>query len=163
MPGTRFAAVVALLLVLPACQNALEEEPDGPMTGTWRYVATDYDLAPGSADRNCRLETNVKMRQTGRLVYGKADLVPNICTNQVTAKVDTIYMGESFVYGQVENGRVHFNFTGVWDSVGELNPSRIEGYLEAYGGGSGGQVQTYRSGHFVLEKTSDEGYDGPRS
>ena len=58
-------------------------------------------------------------------------------------------------------GRVHVSFSGTRHSFAELHPSRIEGYLVSYEGIVPAPAQAYQSGHFVLEKTSDVGYDGP--
>ncbi|HEX6748192.1 MAG TPA: hypothetical protein VF092_12930 [Longimicrobium sp.] len=163
MPKLRIAAVAALVLALPACQNALSDAPDGPLTGTWRYTATEYRMFPYTIpNMHCHAEITLHLRQNGSHVFGESEPAPRICVHPVTGKPDTLNSEAWRMEGEVENGRVHFSFSGDWHSFGELHPTQIEGYLEAYEGLARDQpIPATRSGHFVLTKTSDVGYDGP--
>jgi hypothetical protein len=64
------------------------------------------------------------------------------------------------VRGEIQDGRVHLSNAGDWHSRhGWDRPPR--GYLESYGGVLNEPMQTQRSGSFILNRISDEGYYGP--
>ncbi len=42
-----------------------------------------------------------------------------------------------------------------------VEADRVEGYLESYGAFDNGPIQAQRSGSFVMERISNEGYHGP--
>ena len=156
------AAAAALVLGLSGCQNALADA-DGPMTGTWRYTVTDFQRYPVGAATTCEMQTVIVVRQEGSQIEGISDTSEAVCTDHPTGTVSRSEKIAGVLRGEVENGRVHVSDAGDWHCCAELHPTRLEGYLESYGGVGGQPSQTIRSGSCVLEKISDVGYDGPRA
>ena len=131
---------LAAVLAFAGCDRAITE-PYGPLTGTWRYTATGFQYWSSEPGVKCTLEAVIKVRQEGNSIEGEqTEPAPFFCT--------------------YPDGRVHFSNAGGWHSFGELGPDRVEGYLESYGGEP---VRAVRSGSFVLERVSDDGYYGPRA
>jgi hypothetical protein len=154
------AAAVAALAALPACDRAATE-PDGPLTGTWRYEAKDFRIAGNTSDLTCSMSTTLVITQTGNELEGEGEESTVTCVNGAgTASGSSFPNG--VVLGEVQDGRVHFSDAGAWHSFGEVQPDLVEGYLEAYAG-TAGNLETVRSGSFVLTRISHQGYDGPRA
>jgi hypothetical protein len=163
MPRIRIAAAAALALTLAGCQNALSDA-DGPMTGTWRFTVTGFEYwAPGAPQYACDMQTTFSVRQEGAELEGVSEETTFTCTNAATGASTTSAKGAGVIRGEVEDGRVHVSDAGGWHCFAELHATRMEGYLESYGSVAGQPDQTVRSGTCLLEKLSDQGYDGPRA
>jgi hypothetical protein len=162
MPRIRIAAAATLALALAGCQNALADA-DGPMTGTWRFTVTSFKYWGSVPDYACDMQTTFSVRQEGAELEGESEDTTFTCTNAVTGASTTSFKGAGVIRGEVENGRVHFSDAGGWHCFAELHPTRMEGYLESYGGPADQPMQVTRSGTCVIEKLSDVGYDGPRA
>jgi hypothetical protein len=156
------AAAAVLMLSAAGCQNALGDA-DGPLTGTWKVTITDFQRWATQPHITCDTETTYVMRQEGREIEGRSEISLATCTNSQNGTTTTSQKGGGVVRGPVENGRIDVSDAGDWHCIAELHPTRIEGYLESYGGVYGEPMQTVRSGTCVLEKISDAGYDGPRA
>jgi hypothetical protein len=133
------------------------------MTGTWRYTVTGFQLSPGTPDITCDMETVIVVRQEGSEVEGVSSDSQKTCTHHPTGTSTQSEKMAGVLRGEVENGRVHVSDAGNWHCFAELHPTRLEGYLESYGGVGDQPSQTIRSGTCVLEKISSVGYDGPRA
>jgi hypothetical protein len=160
MRRTLTAAAALGMLALTACDRAITE-PYGPFTGTWRYRATGFQYSASNPDFTCALDVVIKVRQEGNRIEGVQEKeAPFLCT-YTDGRVVTMGPQYGVIRGEIQDGRVHFANAGSWHSFGEMAPDRIEGYLESYGGGDA--LITVRSGSFVLERISDEGYYGPEA
>ena len=163
MPRIRIAAAAALALAVAGCQNALADA-DGPMTGTWRFTVTGFQYwASGAPQYACDMQTTFAVRQEGPELEGVSEETSFTCTHSATGASTTSVKGAGVIRGEVEDGRVHFSDAGGWHCFAGLHATRMEGYLESYGGTLDEPMQTVRSGSCVLEKLSDVGYDGPRA
>jgi len=161
MPRIRIAAAATVALALAGCQNALADA-DGPVTGTWRFTVTGFQhWSPGAPQYLCDMQTTFVVRQEGAELEGVSEEAPFSCTDPATGASSTGSKPAGVIRGEVENGRVHVSDAGGWHCFVELHPTRMEGYLESYGGLAGEPMQTLRSGTCVVEKLSDVGYDGP--
>ncbi|HEX8358523.1 MAG TPA: hypothetical protein VF613_00280 [Longimicrobium sp.] len=153
---------LAALLALSGCDRAITE-PYGPFTGTWRYRATGFQYWATSPDVTCSIELVFKVRQEGNTLEGaQTEPAAFFCTS-ADGRVSELGPQYGVIRGEVQDGRVHFSNAGGWHSFGELGPDRVEGYLESYGGFADQPMQTVRSGSFVAERISDEGFYGPRA
>ena len=163
MRRTLTLAAAVGMLALTACDRAITE-PYGPFTGTWRYRAVGFQYSPSNPDFTCSLDVVIKVRQEGSRIEGVQESEPTLfhCT-YTDGRTSTMGPQYGVIRGEIQDGRVHFSNAGGWHSFGEMAPDRIEGYLESYGVGSGDEVTPVRSGSFVLERISDEGYYGPES
>ena len=158
MHRLRTAAAAALAVTLAGCQNALADA-DGPMTGTWRFTVTAFRYgAPSAPQFSCDMQTTFIVRQEGSELEGRSEETSTACTDTSNGSSSTMFKPGGVIRGEVENGRVHLSDAGGYHCFAELHPSRMEGYLESYGGEP---MQAVRSGTCVLEKLSDVGYDGP--
>lgn len=157
-------AAALALLALAACDRMATEgnEAEGPLTGTWSYRATGYQYWPAQPEWSCDMETTIIVRQEGNELEGEAQEAQFVCRNALTGRTDT-FRHAGVVRGEVEGGRVHFSNAGNWHSFGELSPDRVEGYLESYGGVADQPAVTLKTGSFVLERISHQGYTGPRA
>ncbi|MFL5386818.1 MAG: hypothetical protein ACJ8GN_30360 [Longimicrobiaceae bacterium] len=160
MHRLRTAAAAALAIALAGCQNALADA-DGPMTGTWRFTVTGFQYAaPASPQFRCDMQTTFTVRQEGSGLEGRSEETSTACTDTSSGSSTSLWKPAGVIRGEVENGRVHLSDAGGYHCFAELHPSRMEGYLESYGGEP---MQTVRSGTCLIEKLSDVGYDGPRA
>jgi hypothetical protein len=157
-------AATLALLALAACDRMATEgnEAEGPLTGTWSYRATGYQYWPYHPEWTCDMETTIIVRQEGNELEGEAQETQAICRNALTGRTDTLWHA-GVVRGEVEGGRVHFSNAGNWYSFGEVTPDRVEGYLESYSTTQDGQPMIQKSGSFVLERISHDGFTGPRA
>ena len=162
MQKLRIAAVAALALALSACQNALNDDY-GPMTGTWRVTITGYQPWAAQPEFVCDVQTTIVIRQEGSDIEGESVESPMACADTRAGTAFTHTKIPGVVRGEVESGRVRIYDAGGYYCFGELDPSRIEGYLESYGGVGSELMGTLRSGVCVLEKISEAGYYGPRA
>jgi hypothetical protein len=151
----------AAVLALTGCDRAITE-PYGPLTGTWRYRATGFERGTPDLKVSCAIETTLVIRQEGNEIVGTAAEAPYTCTH-FDGRTYTSTQPNGVVAGEVQDGRVHFSNAGGWHSFGELGPDRVEGYLESYGGQMGPPMQSLRSGSFVMERISKQGFHGPRA
>ncbi|HEX8358524.1 MAG TPA: hypothetical protein VF613_00285 [Longimicrobium sp.] len=152
---------LAALLALTGCDRAITE-PHGPLTGTWRYQATGFQQW-GSKD-TCSMDVVIKIRQVGNSIEGRqtAD-APVICAGPDGRVTREHVAWNGVIGGEVQDGRVHLSNAGSWHSFGAVEADRVEGYLESYGAFDNGPIQAQRSGSFVMERISDEGYHGPEA
>ncbi|HET7233411.1 MAG TPA: hypothetical protein VFJ16_25595 [Longimicrobium sp.] len=155
------AAAATVVLALAGCQNALGDAR-GPMTGTWKFTMTGFQQSPVDSTITCNMETTYVVRQEGGQLEGRGSGGNVICYRGQTSLGGTYWEG-GVVRGEVENGHVHTSDAGNFHCFAELHPTRMEGYLESYGGWANEPSRTVRSGTCVLEKISDVGYDGPRA
>ena len=155
------AAAAALILSAAGCQNALGDA-DGPLTGTWKVTITGFQRWATQPQLTCDVQTTYVMRQEGNEIEGRSEASVATCTD-AAGTIVTYDKYAGVVRGPVENGRIDVSDAGDWHCIAELHPTRIEGYMESYGGTGGGPIQTVRSGTCMLEKVSDAGYDGPRA
>lgn len=155
-------AAAAALMALSACDKAATE-PQGVLTGTWSYRATGFKMWPGPdvSEWACSIETRIVVRQENHELEGVSDEAQYTCTH-TDGRVSVSTWPAGVVRGEVQDGRVHFSNAGGWHSFGEIEPDRVEGYLQSYGGLQG-QPETLQSGEFVLERISHQGYGGPRA
>jgi hypothetical protein len=155
-------AAVAAMLAVTGCDRAITE-PYGPFTGTWRYRATGFQYWASNPGITCSLDAVIKVRQEGNSIEGEqTEPRPFFCTYP-DGRVVEHGPQHGVIRGEIQDGRVHFSNAGGWHSFGELGPDRVEGYLESYGGTMDGPIQAHRSGSFVLERISNEGYHGPEA
>ncbi|HET7464824.1 MAG TPA: hypothetical protein VFJ82_26510 [Longimicrobium sp.] len=155
------AAAATLLLSSTACQNALGDDY-GPMTGTWKVTITAFEHIPADPGTLCDVETTYVIRQVGNEMEGRSTPAVAHCANPATGRSFDVEKFSGVVRGPVEDGRIDVSDYGDWHCIAELNPTRIVGYMESYGG-IVGQERVVRSGTCVLEKISDQGYDGPEA
>lgn len=152
-------AATAAMLALSACDRAITE-PYGAFTGTWRYRATGFQYWPAHPGITCTLEATLRVRQEGNAVEG-VQTEPAIFTCAYPDGRTSTHEQYGTIRGEIQDGRIHFSNAGGWHSFGELEPNRVEGYLESYGGVADQPAQTVRSGSFVMERISNDGYYGP--
>jgi len=151
------AAAAALLLSTAGCQDILNNA-DGPMTGTWRFTVTGHQVSPTHPEYLCDLETIYVIRQEGKEMEGRSEAAHARCTDHNVNRTYPSLKEAGVVRGPVENGRIDITDSGNWNCQGDLHPTRIEGVMAIYWGEP---TQVTRVGTCVLEKISDEGYDGP--
>lgn len=149
----RIALTAALAIVgLSACEKSISE-PEGPMTGTWRFQAADLldgPLLP--IPRHCKVDVYLEIVQSGNTIEGESRDAKWTCFNPETGNTEERGV-DTQVYGEVQDGRVHLIFGNAWHSYGELHPQRIEGYVEQYTGSSHpGPIGPVRVGDFVLTR-----------
>ncbi|CAA9298900.1 MAG: hypothetical protein AVDCRST_MAG68-244 [uncultured Gemmatimonadetes bacterium] len=155
-------AAAAAMLAVSGCDRAITE-PYGPFTGTWRYQATGFQQWGSAHDITCSIDLVFKVRQEGNSIEGRqTEPVPYFCKYPDGRMVEHGPQ-QGVIRGEIQDGRIHFSNAGNWHSFGEVGSDRVEGYLESYGGTTNGQVQAHRSGSFVLERISGEGYYGPEA
>lgn len=152
----KIACTAALAIVaLSACEKSISE-PEGPLTGTWHYRAVDLMFgAVAPNDWRCTVDVRLDIVQTGNVVEGVTrPSGPSVCRNLVTGATDLQPLTEFplAVKGEVQDGRVHFSFSGGYHSFGELHPTVIQGYVEEYGAVGDGPITAYRVGEFTLSK-----------
>lgn len=159
MSRLRIAAAVALALSLSACQNALGDGY-GPLTGTWKVTITGFQQSAQFPHYLCDVQTTYVIRQEGNEIEGESAESPMTCHDTTTGGTIPSSKIPGVVRGEVENGRVHLSDAGRFHSFSEMDPTRMQGYLEGYDG-LPDQNQITRSGTIVLEKVSGKGYYGP--
>ena len=156
-------AAAATMLAVSGCDRAITE-PYGPFTGTWRYQATGFQQWGSAPDITCSVEMVIKIRQEGNLIEGReTEDGPVFCAGADGRVEHSHVLSRVAISGEIQDGRIHFSIAGNWHSFGEVGPDRVEGYLESYGGTMNGPIQAQRSGSFVLERISNEGYNGPEA
>jgi hypothetical protein len=162
----RTISLLSLVMLASAAGcDSLTSESEGPLTGTWRYTATDVEYRFGDQVALCDLEGTYIVTQLGEDIEGVTYDAAIACTRED----GTVYHPTGaapngwVVRGDVEDGRVYIANANGWASFGELAPDRVEGYLELYEGPSHDNLTPRRTGTFVMERISHEGYEGPRA
>jgi hypothetical protein len=155
-----YAAAAAILsLGSTACQNALADDTPAPLTGTWRFTATGYRATPHEPAVTCDHTTTFVIRQVENYVEGYSLPGTITCTGP-NAPAGPQTFNASGVSGEVENGRLTIFTSLLWQCFAELHPTRMEGYMESYSEYVGEGHDPIRAGTCMLEKISDEGFDG---
>jgi len=144
----KIALTAALAIVaLSACEKSISE-PEGPMTGTWRYRSVDVIDWPTQPWR-CTTEAYLDLVQQGNTIEGETRGVTKTCVNPQTGQTTTPSPVDVIVVGEVQDGRVFLAFGSGYQNYGELHPDRIEGYVEV---AANDPPQPFRAGDFVLTR-----------
>jgi len=149
----KIALTAALAIVgLSACEKSISE-PEGPMTGTWRYRAVDVVEWPYVTEPwRCTTEAYVDIVQTGNTIEGETRGTVKTCVNKDTGKVSDVIPADVVVRGEVQDGHVLLAFGNGYQNHGELHPQRIEGYVELAASVYPNPPEPFRAGEFVLTR-----------
>jgi len=148
----KIALTAALAIVgLSACEKSISE-PEGPMTGTWRYRAVDVVDWPNLPEWRCTTEAYVDIVQEGNRIEGGTRGTVKTCVNKDTGKPTDVIPVDVVVTGEVQDGRVFLAFGNGYQNFGELHPERIEGYVEVATSTFPNPPEPFRAGEFVLTR-----------